>query len=490
MRAALLLFAALTLAQGATLPHTARFEKKKNDVIAEYVLEPDFALAFSQAGCLRTQAFQQLDHDVAVAPANFPAPRMFNARIPHVTTRAGGRDCESTGYIEAVESGHPFARESLPTIVDTWCRAGATAITAQASKVCVPALVLWMQQWPFVFGYDWDIRSCRGNVVPAGTGYMFFTPSRNINLATRPNVTQDLVAGVKYLITTRRDFNGACVYRMLLDLGPAPPKDPSIDKINDGSLTTAPAPVTNGSSATRPTEDGGSITVPGAVPVGEPSPTEPPSPGTGGSAGNSSDPVAPDIEGTFGDPTGITSPIPSSNRRFPDCFPASSSLTLSNGASVKMASLRVGDHVLTGAGRHSHVFTFSHADTKGITRYVRIRTDNGASLQLSPGHYLYVNDVLVAARNVRVGDSVETHTGQKVLVTSTSMVHAQGLYAPHSMDGDLIVDGIRVSSYTDAVYPTLAHNLLAPLRLAYRLGVHLPVHHVLPSVGRFLSSFR
>ena len=495
MRTIFLLFATITLVNSFILPHSTRQKSaKKNDVIAEYILQPEFSLAFSQVGCLKTQAFKQFDHDVALAPAHFPAPRQFNARIPHIATRAGGRSCESTGYIEAVESGHPFARNSIPTIIDTWCRGGATAITAEASKMCVPALVLGMQQFPFVFAYDWDIRSCGGNVVKAGTGYMFITPTFDINLATQPNITQSLLEGEKYLITTRRGFGGACVYRQLVDLGPAPPKDPSLDKIKEGSLTTEAAPVANGSvAANRPTEDGASPDEEGADgnatrPLRPTSPDAEDPPGTGdGSTG----PAAPAIEGSFGDSTGLTDPIPaSSSRGFPKCFPASSTLTLSSGASVKMASLRVGHHVLARAGHHSPVFTFSHADAEHVTRFTRIAAANDAVLTLSPGHYLYVNDVLIPARSVRVGDSIETNTGHKVLVTSVSSIHALGLYAPHSMDGDLIVDGIRVSSYTEALHPTLAHNLLAPLRVAYRLGVHIPIHRVLPHLGRILSSFR
>ena len=37
---------------------------------------------------------------------------------------------------------------------------------------------------------------------------------------------------------------------------------------------------------------------------------------------------------------------------------------------------------------------------------------------------------------------------------------ATGLYNPHTMTGDIVVDGIQTSTYTAAIAPTLAHLAL------------------------------
>lgn len=44
-------------------------------------------------------------------------------------------------------------------------------------------------------------------------------------------------------------------------------------------------------------------------------------------------------------------------------------------------------------------------------------------------------------------------------------VWKSGKYAPHCTHGDLVVNGVAVSSYTTEVNPSIAHALLAPVRL-------------------------
>ena len=48
---------------------------------------------------------------------------------------------------------------------------------------------------------------------------------------------------------------------------------------------------------------------------------------------------------------------------------------------------------------------------------------------------------------------------------------AQGLYNPHTMHGDIVVNGIRTSSYTAAINPILAHAALWPVRMLFSMGV-------------------
>ena len=48
---------------------------------------------------------------------------------------------------------------------------------------------------------------------------------------------------------------------------------------------------------------------------------------------------------------------------------------------------------------------------------------------------------------------------------------ARGLYNPHTLHGDVVVDGVLTSTYTGVVHPALAHALLAPLRQLYSAGL-------------------
>jgi hypothetical protein len=45
-----------------------------------------------------------------------------------------------------------------------------------------------------------------------------------------------------------------------------------------------------------------------------------------------------------------------------------------------------------------------------------------------------------------------------------------GLYNPHTLNGDIVVNGVKTSSYTATVAPGLAHAALWPIRMLYTLG--------------------
>eukprot|EP00168_Porphyra_purpurea_P004958 TRINITY_DN1598_c0_g1_i9.p1 TRINITY_DN1598_c0_g1~~TRINITY_DN1598_c0_g1_i9.p1 ORF type:complete len:378 (-),score=134.73 TRINITY_DN1598_c0_g1_i9:289-1422(-) len=160
------------------------------------------------------------------------------------------------------------------------------------------------------------------------------------------------------------------------------------------------------------------------------------------------------------------------------CFPATAAVRLADGSVKAMADVAVGDALHVGGGAHSDVYAWSHRLTDRHAPYVAITTTAGETatspLLLSPSHYVYVGGSLAAASSVRAGDVLADAAGAPLTVASVARVTRRGLYAPHTLHGDLIVNGVRVSSYTRAVHPTVAHALLAPLRAAYRLGVKDP----------------
>lgn len=173
------------------------------------------------------------------------------------------------------------------------------------------------------------------------------------------------------------------------------------------------------------------------------------------------------------------------------CFPASATVDVVGRGQVAMADLHVGDVVAVGGGRPpSPVYTFSHADAGAVSTFVSLTTSttsaqatgaraSGAAmaapaptaLRLSPGHYLPVNGRLAAAKTVVVGDTLAAGpAGEPATVTSVELVTGKGLYNPHTVDGGVLVDGIRASCYTTAVEPRLAGALLAPARWAVAVG--------------------
>ncbi|XP_078605015.1 uncharacterized protein LOC144878384 [Branchiostoma floridae x Branchiostoma japonicum] len=169
------------------------------------------------------------------------------------------------------------------------------------------------------------------------------------------------------------------------------------------------------------------------------------------------------------------------------CFPATSTILIDGKHPEKMASLQLGTKVLSIAdggispATLDTVYFFSHAGDDLIAPFVRIETAGGKTLHLSEGHYIYVGKdalktgALVTAREVTVGDLVhvvdgEDQTPRPEEVTEVTTEIKRGLYCPHTLGGSLVVDGVCVSTYTEMFPPALAHGLLWPIRVLYRIA--------------------
>jgi hypothetical protein len=152
------------------------------------------------------------------------------------------------------------------------------------------------------------------------------------------------------------------------------------------------------------------------------------------------------------------------------CFPATSTVELESGKSINLDQLQLGDKVRVGPSEFSEVYFFSTEMAETTSKFVKLVTDSGA-VTMTQGHYLYVNGALKVASDVQVGDNIVLGNGTHVAVNEVTSVWAPGLYNPHTLHGDIVVDGIHTSTYTDAVHPTLAHALLSPLRTMYSAGI-------------------
>lgn len=131
-----------------------------------------------------------------------------------------------------------------------------------------------------------------------------------------------------------------------------------------------------------------------------------------------------------------------------------------------MDALSVGDEVAIGGGKYSSVFMFTHALSEAKYEFVRLVTGD-RTITLTSGHYLYVSGSLRAAGTVRVGDTLELDDGKIGGITAVSLVKDTGLYNPQTVHGDIIVDGVRASTYTTAVEASFAHAALAPIRAVF-----------------------
>lgn len=137
-----------------------------------------------------------------------------------------------------------------------------------------------------------------------------------------------------------------------------------------------------------------------------------------------------------------------------------------------MDQVQIGDRVHVGAGQYSEVFLFTHKISDVHHQFVTLRTGTTenveASISLTKRHFIYANGNLVTADQVKIGDTLQLQDGRVSSVVDVECATFKGLYNPQTAHGDIIVDGVRVSTYTEAVNSRLAHSLLAPLRAMYR----------------------
>lgn len=152
------------------------------------------------------------------------------------------------------------------------------------------------------------------------------------------------------------------------------------------------------------------------------------------------------------------------------CFPSDATVELEDGSSKAMRLVRIGDRVkVAHPNKFSEVFFFSHKHESKTSDFVRIETSlDGVGLSVSPGHLVYVNGKLERASAVGVGDVISVaHDARSATVTAVSRVRGLGLHNPHTLHGDIIVNGVVASTFTSSVHPRLAKVLLAPFRAAF-----------------------
>ena len=109
---------------------------------------------------------------------------------------------------------------------------------------------------------------------------------------------------------------------------------------------------------------------------------------------------------------------------------------------------------------------FTHKLKVGEFEFVAIRTETGNVIRLTPGHYLPLNGMYLPASDAKVGDMVQLADDSLSRIAQVRMVKGVGLFNPQTKHGDIVVDGVRASTFTNVVHRNMAHAMLAPLRLA------------------------
>ncbi len=156
------------------------------------------------------------------------------------------------------------------------------------------------------------------------------------------------------------------------------------------------------------------------------------------------------------------------------CFPADALVLRSDGRTIAMREVQLGDEVLVGPGVFSAVVLFSHSDQEAVSDMVRIESNTG-HIAASEGHFLFVNGNMVPAGKVHVGDSIFVANSSAMVKQRVKKVvreSLRGIYNPQTKEGTIFVSygkgaAVLASTYTTALYPYAAHAAITPLRLLH-----------------------
>ena len=154
------------------------------------------------------------------------------------------------------------------------------------------------------------------------------------------------------------------------------------------------------------------------------------------------------------------------------CFSKDATVQVFGKGAVTMENLQLGDRVFTGE-TYQTVYSFGHLDKTRETEFLQIETNAGNSLETTSGHLVYVDGKAapVRADSIKLGDALEGATVIKI-----GSVKKTGIFAPLTMDGKVVVDGVKASNYVSLGHVNdpsfigenihiLSHLGIAPFRL-------------------------
>lgn len=156
----------------------------------------------------------------------------------------------------------------------------------------------------------------------------------------------------------------------------------------------------------------------------------------------------------------------------PACFPAGAKVRTDRGAIARVDALEVGDVIRGGKGASGGMILGWTHNAERYAQFRRVELVDGRVLEASDGHYVYSGDGnIIKMSDVHVGSTLETEEGRAASVKKVARVWRWGLYNPQTESGDIIVGGIRCTTYTTAVGVGVGHALLTPVRALFKVGM-------------------
>ena len=150
------------------------------------------------------------------------------------------------------------------------------------------------------------------------------------------------------------------------------------------------------------------------------------------------------------------------------CFSKFTEVEVLGQGLTHMDALKIGDAVRTADGSFSTVYSFGHYDPHTVANFLQLWTDaSDEPLEITGDHMLFVkqgglgentNVKILPTSAVKVGDLLvapapqqhqkqSTSSNAVVKVTAITTVQREGLYAPFTTTGSIVVNGVTASNY-------------------------------------------
>lgn len=138
----------------------------------------------------------------------------------------------------------------------------------------------------------------------------------------------------------------------------------------------------------------------------------------------------------------------------PWCFSDRTEVQVQHKGIVRLGALKIGDAVLAGDGSYSTVYGFGHYSAGSFVEFLQLFADNmDTPLEITADHMLLVysdkTTSLLPAGFLKVGDTLVSDQGSPATIESVRTVVRRGLYAPLTITGDIVVNGVIASNYVE-----------------------------------------
>lgn len=152
------------------------------------------------------------------------------------------------------------------------------------------------------------------------------------------------------------------------------------------------------------------------------------------------------------------------------CFSEKNSVQVDGKGSVSMKDLQVGDSVLTRNNQYEPIYAFAHLNPERCADFLQIRMDGGAKLEVSHEHMVFLKskNVPIRADAIHVGDQLEGEASSSKTVRRIKKVKRDGIYAPLTPSGTIVVNGVVASAYASLQNATIYKE-------NFKEGIHIVV---------------